>query len=357
MTGSPSGYTVRSALKSFYSKLIVCTPTIKFTAQWLYRSVSFLDIKITLNNDGRIITDLYTEPTDTHQYLHRQSCHPRHCKTTIAYGQALRLRRICSLDEEHLWRVGELKLHLVNRGHDEMEIQCQKNRENRISREQAFESSGRKTTNRILLVVTYHPDLPPLSRILRNHLPILHVSDRMKLVAPSPSLLANRRPWNLKDLLTKATVKLPYRHKGSHGCRRPRCKTCAHMKLGTSFTSKITNERFRANVDATCKSSNVVYLIECVKCKKPYVGEMENPLHLWVNGHRFEYYRKLPDKPVASHFNTLGHTFENLTIMVIEDLGSAPTERRKFRERFWIHTLWSVAPQGLNLDHRHRSRP
>ena len=122
------------------------------------------------------------------------------------------------------------------------------------------------------------------------------------------------------------------------------------MKLGTSFTSTVTNERFRANVDATCKSSNVVYLIECNQCKKQYVGETENPLHLRVNGHRSDYYRKLPDKPVAAHFNTLGHTFEDLTIMVIEELGSAPTERRKLRERFWIHTLRSVAPQGLNLE-------
>ena len=204
--------------------------------------------------------------------------------------------------------------------------------------------------DRILLVVTYHPDLPPLSKILCNHLPILHVSERMKLAIPNPPLVANRRPRNLKELLTKATLKSPERHKGSHGCGRPRCKTCAHVKMGTSFKSTITNERFRARVDATCKTSNVVYLIECTKCSKQYVGETENPLHLRMNGHRSDYYRKLPDKPVAVHFNTVGHTFENLTVMVIEQLGSAPTERRKVRESYWIHTLRSMAPYGLNLE-------
>ena len=34
-----------------------------------------------------------------------------------------------------------------------------------------------------------------------------------------------------------------------------------------------------------------------------YVGETENPLHLRMNGHRYDYYRKLPDKPVAEHFH------------------------------------------------------
>ena len=106
-------------LKTFLQQINSMHPTIKFTAEWSYRSVSFLDVNVTLNEDGRITTDLYTKPTDTHQYLHRQSCHPRHCKTTIAYSQALRLRRICSSDEDYLRRVEELKLYLVNRGHDE----------------------------------------------------------------------------------------------------------------------------------------------------------------------------------------------------------------------------------------------
>ena len=75
-----------------------------------------------------------------------------------------------------------------------MEIQQQIERANRISREQALEMSGKNTTDRIPLVVTYHPDLPPLSKTLRDHLPILHVSERMKLAAPSPPLVANQRP-------------------------------------------------------------------------------------------------------------------------------------------------------------------
>ena len=76
------------------------------------------------------------------------------------------------------------------------------------------------------------------------------------------------------------------------------------------------------------------------------------PLHIRMNGHRSDYYWKLPDKPVAVHFHTPGHTFEDLTVMVIEQIYmySAVTEQRKIRESYWIHTLRLVAPQGLNLD-------
>ena len=68
-----------------------------------------------------------------------------------------------------------------------------------------------------------------------------------------------------------------------------------------------------------------------------------------MNGHRSDYYRQLPDKPVAEHFNTISHTFEDHTVMVIEQI-LADSARRKQRESFWIHTLQTLAPNGLNLD-------
>ena len=52
--------------------------------------VSFLDTTVIL--DGTILhTDLYTKPTDTHQYFLPSSCHPGHCTNSIPYSQALRL--------------------------------------------------------------------------------------------------------------------------------------------------------------------------------------------------------------------------------------------------------------------------
>ena len=68
-----------------------------------------------------------------------------------------------------------------------------------------------------------------------------------------------------------------------------------------------------------------------------------------MNDHRSDYYRKPSDKPVAEHFNTTGHSFEDLTAMVIEQI-IADSTRRKQRESFWIRTFRTLAPDGLNLD-------
>ncbi len=84
-------------LSEFVSYLNSAHLSIKFTAEWSKSSVNFLDVRV-VKKDNTIVTDLYSKPTDTHQLLHRSSCHPGHTKKGIPYGQALRLRRICSED-------------------------------------------------------------------------------------------------------------------------------------------------------------------------------------------------------------------------------------------------------------------
>ena len=67
--------------------------TIKFTTDWSKRSKNFLDLTVSIT-EGKIETDLYVKPTDSHQYLLPSSCHAFYCKNGIPYSQALRRNRI-----------------------------------------------------------------------------------------------------------------------------------------------------------------------------------------------------------------------------------------------------------------------
>ena len=82
-------------VKEFLQEIHVFLPTIKFTAEWFLESVTFLDVNV-IRDGNRMVTDLYTKLTDTHQYLHHRSCHPFHCRKSIAFSQALKLQRICT---------------------------------------------------------------------------------------------------------------------------------------------------------------------------------------------------------------------------------------------------------------------
>ena len=106
------------SLRVFIKKINRHHPTIKLTALWSAEEVTFLDTRVYLR-DGQIGTDLHVKPTDTHRNLRMDSCHPQHCKSSIPYGQALRLWRICS-EKEHLQKwTRELRIHLLKRGYRE----------------------------------------------------------------------------------------------------------------------------------------------------------------------------------------------------------------------------------------------
>ena len=103
------------SLKLFLEKINKIHPIIKFTADWSYSSVNFLDVKVVMK-DGKIITDLYAKLTDTHQYLDSSSCHAYHCKKGIPYSQAPCLNRICSNNAFFDQRCNELEHWLHERG-------------------------------------------------------------------------------------------------------------------------------------------------------------------------------------------------------------------------------------------------
>ena len=142
---------------------------------------------------------MYTKPTDKHQYLHTKSCHPRHCKTAIPFSQALRLRRICSEQDNLVIRSQELKQYLMKRGYPEQLLDTEIHRAINVPRDNSLlrGNVGMKE-ERIPLVVTYHPSMNFLARTTRRHHITLRSSERLKAIFGSPPIIAFRRPKILK---------------------------------------------------------------------------------------------------------------------------------------------------------------
>ncbi len=76
---------------------------IKVELRWNTTQIDFLDKKIQLE-DNKITTDLYSKPTDKHQYVQYDSDHPTNVKKAIPYGLGIRLKRICSDENKYRHR-------------------------------------------------------------------------------------------------------------------------------------------------------------------------------------------------------------------------------------------------------------
>ena len=71
-------YVCITKLNDFTDFINSLYPTIKFTVVSSETSLNVLDLTLSLV-DGYIQTDVYSEPTDHHMYLLRNSAQPRHC--------------------------------------------------------------------------------------------------------------------------------------------------------------------------------------------------------------------------------------------------------------------------------------
>ena len=91
-------------------------PNIKFTTNTNNQETPFLDIMVSISN-RQLHTDIYYKPTDTHQYLHFKSCHPRHTKTNIPYNLARRICTIVSCNTKREERLNDLKRMLLERAY------------------------------------------------------------------------------------------------------------------------------------------------------------------------------------------------------------------------------------------------
>ena len=153
-------------LKEFIEHLNEKHPTIKFTAEWSQTSINFLDVTVSLIG-GKINTDLYVKPTDSHQYLHSSSCHPYHCKKGIPYSQALLLNRICSDPSSFDKRCNDLEKWLIERSYSELEVRKQVLRARSFSRDSLLDKeSTMDEQNKITFNLTYYTAFQNVKKIL-----------------------------------------------------------------------------------------------------------------------------------------------------------------------------------------------
>ena len=144
-------------------------------------------------------------------------------------------------------------------------------------------------------------------------------------------------------------------------CNVSGCRNCRFMKVTNTFKSTATGKKFRIKHTITCKTSNVIYIMQCKKryCKKQYVGETRNSLGDRMNDHRSQIRNASKKTLIANHFSHQHHGIENLEIIGIEipslkekyDSRYEVTERLG-REKYWQRKLRTIAPDGMNVERR-----
>ncbi|TNN47043.1 hypothetical protein EYF80_042776 [Liparis tanakae] len=158
-----------------------------------------------------------------------------------------------------------------------------------------------------------------MGSVIRKHFQVLRQA--IEPLQDHKFIIAFRRNTNLKDLLVHPSLQ-----SGRPATRNPHFRTTKflynpHANLGAPIRQVF-------HLD----SANLVYAIRCAACKKIYIGQTKNTLHLRLKQHLYE----IDPGPI--------HPFSGTWKGTAGDLGP----QRLRAEREWIQRLGTVKPFGLN---------
>ena len=352
--------------KTFAEKLNSIHATIKFDYEISTSEVNFLDTTVFIDSSGKLATKLYRKPTDRQNYLHFKSEHPTNTKTSIPYSQALRIHKICTNEEDLSKNCKQLAQTLIKREYGKEIVKNEIKRAVNVPRQELFKVKEKQHSQRIPLIIKYNRTLPSLSKIINKNWNILQIDRNIKETFKERPIIAFRRNKNLRDLLGSNKIENDTKQIGTKKQRSTgSCKPCLaragnlcckQLKHSSTFQSDNTKKVYDILHEVNCKSTNVIYLMECILCKNhQYVGKSEWSMNRRINSHRNDVWRN-EGPPCDKHFQKEGHNFnEHAKFTIIEKIEKYTTDKiylRKLlehKEDLWMMRLKTVMPDGLNI--------
>ena len=358
--------------------------TIKFTIEYSYEKIPFLDTLVYIE-DNIVKTKLYKKPIDKKQYLHYNSEHPNYMKNSIPYAQALRYRRIISEDTVLNEELIKLADSFINRGYPTTIIEQQINKIYPLKRSDViqykeknsseigftpfvltfaniFNNKGkfniyeiiRNVWNELTEVVPILKNIKPPKIIFKKCTSIgkcvessnfppkwwLSRDDQLNdnIIYPTTSSILD---GNIRSIMNRPTF---YRSKP---CEGNKCQSCNIITDCTTFKSTTYNKIFNIKADCNCSTNDIIYLITCKRCSLQYVGESGQNLRDRMNNHKSTI-RTNKRTPIAIHFNSPHHNINHLSVTPIEILTTNSIFIRRSREYYWQLRLGTIYPKGLN---------
>lgn len=351
------------AFQSFLNGLI---PGIKVEFNYSDSAVQFLDTTVYATDSphtGRHLeTKVFFKETDTHQLLHKDSFHPRHTCNGVLKSQFIRFKRICRSKDDYEAACHTLVNALRSRNYSRSLMRKMKRD---VWNDASLAAPRLANNNCILPIVIPHDELgKKLAQKWRSIISANNNFSHFRLITAYTvgdslhrklvSSLANK-PTTDDDLTTnmatdpsQSTRAATNATEGCFRCQGKRCHCCQRIQVATHVVSHSNNNTYKIRGNINCKSTHLIYLIECLLCHKQYVGETSRQLSQRLSDH-ISCINTSKNSAIGVHFNTPGHSAKDLTITGLECTSKTTnTEYRRIREATWNALLGTCHPLGLN---------
>ncbi len=365
-------------LQSFLTALNNFHPNLRFTHQHSSHSIDYLDLTIYKGQHfaftNLLDTKTFQKRQNLYQYLHYTSNHSTAIHKALIHGECIRYARTNTTQEHYTALTLLFKQRLLKRQYPTHFIDKHTSIIKFDHRQQYLQ---RAQPPRPQIFPPLFKCLPPPQFKLLKHTILEHYKPIQHHI-PAPRFITLRHRTLHNELVRAKTAptdeqflditstfidtpvtshvtagKLPHLYTkpiSPTSCAHPRCLTCKyHLNCSPTFTSSRTGTVYPIRYSLTCTSSNLIYLITCKKCKKQYVGLTTQQLNTRINHHRTNIvtHKKIY---LCVHFNFPDHSLNDLQVQPIDCTMDSPNPLYELQqlEKFWIKTLRTVQPQGLN---------
>ena len=219
------------------------------------------------DKENNLQTTLYRELPDQQSYLHAKSEYPSALKNSIAYSQTLRLKTICSTEDEYQSKCAFMKQKLSERKYNEDHLNKQMEKVVLIERKELLQNNEKINSKKN---IPTQQNIPNISEIVRKNWYILQINPEFRNVFVNKPAIAFKRYKNIRDLIDGhlikdgkvAKKKLEKRQDKSKTCYTTRSALCYMQMVNTNtFKSNQTKRVFNINHTITCKSQWITYLL------------------------------------------------------------------------------------------------
>ena len=134
-------------------------------------------------------------------------------------------------------------------------------------------------------------------------------------------------------------------------CGSSGCTVCPKLHMESTLEGYTNRKLFGAirSQAIDCRAKNLIYVISCQKCGQQYVGETSRTLATRMKEHMYNVKKGTAGTYLVDHFKQSNHSIQDMKFTVIEKLDDNATKQlREQKEDFWIRTLVSAFPFGMN---------
>ena len=302
------------------------------------------------------------KPTDARSYLNFNSSHPKHVFSGIVYSQCLRLRRIINNKGRLEIRLKELceafeKSEYPTKMLNKISAKVL-NMQRQLERPQATDEES--PSKPILIVSCYGTDDKLVNTIKASEEDLVKTESFKNSSKPIFQFVKKTGSNIGSKLAVLKSLALGNKKGRTVPCNNhANCKCCKIIGTDDDEVNEVNGLPISC-APGHCKTRNVIYLVVCRLCHKPYFGRTVQYLHKRMSGHRDKFYAVLTGGEVdeSSDDYSLGlhlvheHGVDDradfdklLRVQIVENCSPSSLEKK---EHLYIHKYNTLYPAGLN---------